>query len=114
MCFLILNIPNTNELYYEYLYGYSNRLLNAANINQGDMSYSVLNTYDKDGNITTLKRYGDNNIVTDDFNYQYYSGTNKLSKVSGAIDQYSYDLNGNVTRDTINYNFNIQYDHRNL
>jgi RHS repeat-associated protein len=61
-----------------------------------------------------LKRYGDNNNLTDNFNYQYYSGTNKLSKVSGAIDQNSYDLNGNVTRDTINYNFNIQYDHRNL
>ena len=78
------------------------------------MSYSVLNTYDKDGNLTTLKRYGDNNVINDDFTYQYYSGTNKLSKVTGAEDQYSYDLNGNVTRDTINYNFNIQYDHRNL
>ena len=114
MSFLILNIPNTNELYYEYSYDNSNRLLNAINSNQGDMSYLVLNTYDKEGNLTTLKRYGDNNVVTDDFNYQYYSGTNKLSKVSGAEDQYSYDLNGNVTRDTINYNFNIQYDHRNL
>jgi RHS repeat-associated protein len=109
------NFPQNNyNLYYNYTYDNSNRLLNAINTNQGDMSFSVLNTYDKDGNITTLKRYGDNNVITDDFNYQYYSGTNKLSKVSEAIDQYSYDLNGNVTRDTINYNFNIQYDHRNL
>ena len=109
------NFPQNNyNLYYNYTYDNSNRLLNAINSNQGDMSFSVLNTYDKDGNITTLKRYGDNNIVTDDFNYQYYSGTNKLSKVTGTQDQYSYDLNGNVTRDTINYNFNIQYDHRNL
>ncbi|MCB0728883.1 MAG: RHS repeat protein, partial [Ignavibacteriae bacterium] len=105
---------NNYNLNYNFTYDYSNRLLEAVNINQGDKSFSVYNTYDKDGNLTTLKRYGDNNIVTDDFNYQYYSGTNKLSKVSGAEDQYNYDLNGNVTRDTINYNFNIQYDHRNL
>jgi hypothetical protein len=56
------NFPQNNyNLYYNYTYDNSNRLLNAINTNQGDMSFSVLNTYDKDGNITTLKRYGDNN-----------------------------------------------------
>lgn len=61
-----------------------------------------------------LQRYnGDGNII-DNFNYSYTSGTNKLRKVSGSADQYTYDQNGNLTSDEINRNKNIKYDHRNL
>ena len=84
------------------------------NINQGDNTYSVFNIYDIDGNLTTLKRYGDYNILADIFTYHYYSGTNKLRKVFGDIDQYNYDLNGYTVFDDLNGNYNILYDHRNL
>jgi len=52
--------------------------------------------------------------MQDNFTYQYYSGTNKLSRVSGNVDQFRYDLNGNVTTDSVYNNFSISYDHRNL
>ena len=54
---------NITEIDFSYSYDNSNRLLQALNINQGDNTYLVLNTYDKDGNLTTLKRYGDNNAL---------------------------------------------------
>ena len=46
--------------------------------------------------------------------YQYYSGTNRLKRVSGSNDQFMYDLNGNVTTDSLNKNTSAVYDHRNL
>lgn len=78
-------------------------------------SYRLFNTYDDDGNILTLKRYGGaNGGLEDNFVYSYYSGTNKLSKVTGSTDQYTYDLNGNMITDDLNSNIGILYDHRNL
>jgi len=79
-------------------------------------TFSILSTvsYDKDGNILTLQRNGSTGNSIDNFNYSYYSGTNKLSKVTGSVNQYTYDANGNMTRDDLNKNFDIIYDHRNL
>ena len=107
-------MQNRYNLNYKFSYDYSNRLLNAQNINQGDNTYSVFNTYDKDGNLTTLKRYGDYNILTDNFVYTYSPGTNKLTRVSSTTDQFRHDLNGNTINDELNGNYNILYDHRNL
>ncbi|HMS35465.1 MAG TPA: hypothetical protein PKC91_15395, partial [Ignavibacteria bacterium] len=107
-------MQNRYNLNYKYLYDNSNRLLEAHNIIQGDNTYSTYNTYDKDGNITTLKRYGDYNVLADNYIYTYSPGTNKLTRVSGAADQFRHDLNGNTINDELNGNHNILYDHRNL
>ncbi len=105
---------NMEDLVYKFTYDKSNRLLSATNTAGSSNEYAVENTYDKDGNILTLKRYGDAGVMQDDFAYQYYSGTNKLRKVTGSADQYQYDLNGNVTTDSLNKNSSAVYDHRNL
>ena len=105
---------NTEDLVYKFTYDKSNRLLSATNTAGSSNEYAVENTYDKDGNILSLKRYGDAGVLQDDFTYQFYSGTNKLRKVSGSADQYQYDLNGNVTTDSLNKNTSAVYDHRNL
>ena len=107
-------MQNRYNLNYKFSYDFSNRLLQALNINQGDNTYSVFNTYDNDGNLTTLKRYGDNNALKDNFVYAYSPGTNKTIRVSGAADQFSYDHNGNTILDDLNGNYNILYDIRNL
>ena len=44
----------------------------------------------------------------------YYSWTNELQRVTGSETQYTYDNNRNMTRDDLNDNTNIKYDHRNL
>ena len=102
----------TSDLYFNYTYDRSNRLLKGT-ISAGK-SYEIENTYDKDGNILTLKRYDYQGNYLDNFNYSYTSGTNKLRKVTGSADQYTYDQNGNMTSDEIYRNKNIKYDHRNL
>jgi RHS repeat-associated protein len=43
--------------------------------------YDETFTYDGNGNILQLKRYNATGAITDDFNYQYYNGTNKLRMV---------------------------------
>ena len=108
------NFANTEDLVYKFTYDKSNRLLSATNTAGSSNEYKIENTYDKDGNILTMKRYVDAGVIQDDFTYQYYSGTNKLSRVSGNVDQFRYDLNGNVTTDSVYNNFSISYDHRNL
>ena len=105
---------NTEDLVYKFTYDKSNRLLSATNTAGSSNEYAVENTYDKDGNILTLKRYGDAGVMQDDFAYQYYSGTNKLRKVTGTADQYQYDLNGNLKTDSLNKNTSAIYDNRNL
>ncbi len=67
-------------------------------------------TYDADGNFLTLSR----SYNGDGFNYEYYTGTNRLKKVTGESDQFIYDYNGNFTNDYFNNNTDIKYDHRNL
>ena len=82
-------------------------------------------TYDANGNIMKLRRYRDGNTLMDDMTYAYYHGnaSNQLHTVTdyGEMDQgfldydntmdYTYDANGNLTRDynkgidTIKYNY---------
>jgi len=70
-------------MYLKYIYDKSNRLLKDSALNYSDNTYNLINSYDNDGNILTLKRYGLNNNLSDNFNYSYYKSTNRLSSVSG-------------------------------
>jgi len=105
------NFTGTSDLTFTYKYDRSNRLTETKS---PDKTYELYNNYDKDGNMLTMQRNGSTGNSIDDFNYSYYSGTNKLSKVTGSVNQYTYDANGNLTRDDLNKNFDIIYDHRNL
>lgn len=105
------NFTNTYDLTFDYTYDKSNRLLSSITPAK---KFNLTNTYDKDGNILTLRRYGSSENLIDSFNYSYYSGTNKVSKVKGGSNQYTYDLNGSITKDDLNENSNIKYDYRNL
>ncbi|MEO8664855.1 MAG: hypothetical protein ABI462_05105, partial [Ignavibacteria bacterium] len=100
------------DLDFTYTYDASNRLLTASTSFVND-AYDLVNTYDYDGNLTTLTRKNDSGIVTDNFAYKYVTGKNQLTGVSGK-NQYSYDGNGNMTKDDLNQNSNIKYDYRNL
>ncbi|MDZ4712109.1 MAG: RHS repeat-associated core domain-containing protein [bacterium] len=108
------NFTRNDELTFIFTYDKSNRLLTSSLTGQTKNDYNLINSYDKDGNILTLDRYGSNENLIDDFNYTYYSGTNKLQRVSGAGNQFGYDLNGNLAQDYLNNNSEIVYDHRNL
>jgi len=109
------NFTNTSALNLNYTYDLSNRLLETENDNtQHKDDFKLGNAYDKDGNITELRRYSGSGSIMDNFYYSYYSGTNKLQKVSGSTTQYTYDSNGNMITDEVNRNRDIKYDHRNL
>ncbi|MCY7361480.1 MAG: hypothetical protein LH629_05325, partial [Ignavibacteria bacterium] len=88
-------------------------LTNTSNIHSGD-GYYLQNDYDKDGNLKNLLRRDSAGNDLDKFSYHYVSGTNKLDRVKGIKQQYRYDLNGNMIKDSLNSNYNILYDYRNL
>jgi YD repeat-containing protein len=106
---------NITSLQLTYTYDLSNRLVKGDfRPEQQNTKYDLINTYDKNGNILTLKRYGSSNNIVDNYSYTYISNTNKLSRVAGLSDQYTYDYTGNLTSDQLNYNYDMVYDHRNL
>ncbi|MBK8380464.1 MAG: RHS repeat-associated core domain-containing protein [Ignavibacteria bacterium] len=104
------SFANNANLNFSYTYDKSNRLLQS----EKGSSYKLINTYDKDGNILTLKRYGATANRIDSFNYVYNSGANRLNRVTGSISQYTYDANGNMISDNLNKNNYVRYDYRNL
>ncbi len=108
------SFSNQDNLSTSYTYDKSNCLLNANFTNTSDNTFDLTNTFDPDGNILTMQRYGSNNNLVDNFSYDYYTGTNRLKKVSGSSDQYTFDYNGNQVNDYLNNNTGIKYDHRNL
>jgi YD repeat-containing protein len=109
------NFDNTTDLNLTYTYDKSNRLLETENTNQEYKdNFKLENKFDKDGNILELKRYEGDGSMADNFNYAYYTNTNKLQRVTGSGTQYTYDANGNMITDDINRNKDIKYDYRNL
>jgi RHS repeat-associated protein len=128
---------------YGFDYDNLNRLKNAVyqkpdNAIAVTNSYNESMTYDKNGNILGLTRFGDLdasdfNIIIDDLLYTYDTGkANQLMKVvdmsghpegfkddtvdgwTDSNDDYSYDGNGNMTTDENKGITGIKYNHLNL
>jgi hypothetical protein len=119
---------------YGYKYDQLNRLKDATyqKSNVVTNMYNENLTYDKNGNIMTLKRNGDQDVQTgtigiDNLSYGYASNSNKLMTVvdnsnntSGFNDfnktgnDYAYDANGNMTLDKNKKITAITYNHLNL
>lgn len=121
---------------YGYKYDNLNRLKDATYQKAGliTSAYDENLTYDKNGNILTLKRKGDTDpqmqtIKIDDLTYTYKSSSsNQLAKVSdnpitatsgfkdgtNTGDDYTYDPNGNLQTDQNKNITAITYNHLNL
>jgi len=123
---------------YGFTYDDLNRMINAIyllpqKVNPKVDSYNESLTYDKNGNIITLKRNGNQEavipaITIDDLTYDYQTDTNQLIKVtdnptnatSGFVDganlpiEYNYDANGNMQTDVNKGITAIIYNHLNL
>ncbi|WP_315821516.1 hypothetical protein [Paraflavitalea speifideaquila] len=113
---------------YGYTYDKANRLKTAdfSQQNQGStawtnnpVDYTVSGLgYDANGNILSMKQRGlklGNSATIDSLNYQYLANSNQLQKVADGIadlspmgdfkdtalaaDDYTYDVNGNITKD---------------
>ena len=73
-------------------------------------------TYDKNGNILTMQRYGSNlNLMTHDYTYTYNHPTNgyALTNVSSSPNDYLYNAIGDMTYDGMN-DIQIEYNEINL
>ncbi|WP_296684153.1 RHS repeat-associated core domain-containing protein [Flavobacterium sp.] len=120
---------------YGYKYDNLNRLKDATYQKSSVVTrmYDENLTYDKNGNILTLKRNGDNDtqagtIGIDNLTYTYATNSNKLMRVTEAQptatsgfkdgnttgDDYVYDANGNMTVDKNKNISSIVYNHLNL
>ena len=115
---------------YQYHYDALNRIT-AAIDNTGNYNLNAI-SYDKNGNIRSLSRQGptDTNATTfglmDDLAYTYDTGNKLLSVTDSGTtntgfkdnnttgDDYSYDLNGNMTEDKNKRITNIDYNYLNL
>ncbi|MBV7269213.1 hypothetical protein KCG49_08435 [Winogradskyella sp. WHY3] len=119
---------------YRYTYDALNRIKVANYINPSatveDYSLSLVR-YDKNGNITSLRRHGligeDNTMdVIDNLSYSYQPLSNKLLAVHDSATEdgfkdgdnqdndYIYDINGNMTMDLNKGITKIAYNHLNL
>ena len=114
---------NGNTRTYTYGYDGLERLKSAAYSGSGNFSTSY--TYDKNGNIKALKRNAGSSSLADDLTYTY-SG-NRITKVKDAADnsglfkdgstattEYTYDNNGNLTKDSNKGIASITYNSLNL
>jgi RHS repeat-associated protein len=106
---------------YTFTYDGVNRMLNATH---GTGAYTEKVTlYDKNGNIKALQRYG--NGLIDNLTYTYSGNqltkvedatgnTNGFSNGASAANEYVYDNNGNLTKDSNKGITNIAYNSLNL
>ncbi|MGD1958295.1 MAG: RHS repeat-associated core domain-containing protein [Fulvivirga sp.] len=132
------SVNDEDEQLYTYGYDGLNRLINAKYAAKGSGSYdskqghySLPNiSYDLNGNITTLTRQGKNakDLIDeiDNLTYNYGSGGNQLKAVvdtevqdgfkdgNKGIDDYTYDANGNMTKDLNSGIINIVYNYLDL
>lgn len=122
------------ERAYGYQYDNLNRLKNAVYEKTGltTNAYDENLTYDKNGNIISLKRKGDldpqiQTIEMDNLIYTYPTNSNQLSKVDDSSnntsgfndfnktgDDFTYDANGNMITDKNKNITAITYNHLNL
>ncbi len=64
-------------------------------------AYDANYSYDNAGNFTALQRNGNTGRNQDNLSYNYTTGTNRLSSISGSTSAaYTYDSNGNVISDS--------------
>src|SRR5690606_36890137 len=97
----------TTNSTFTYSYDVLNRLKSGAST--GTVLIEAL-TYDDMGNIRTLRR--DNGTVIT-YNYNNSQKSNRLASLSGGLSgSFTYDLNGNATKDRTGMNF--AYNHLNL
>src|SRR5690606_15430757 len=97
----------TTNSTFTYSYDALNRLKSGAST--GTVMIEAL-TYDDMGNIRTLRR--DNGTVIT-YNYNNSQKSNRLASLSGGLSgSFTYDLNGNATKDRTGMNF--AYNHLNL
>lgn len=110
-------IANDSPIY-NYSYDEANQLTMADyhNPNAGTYNYDVRSiSYDKSGNFEELTRYR-NSSTDDDFDYRYYSGTNRLMNVEGSstAQDYTYDRIGNMVSNQDRDITSIAYNGSNL
>ncbi|WP_322970751.1 DUF6443 domain-containing protein [Faecalibacter sp. LW9] len=133
--------PNQSVRSYDYKYDGLNRLEDAffykgTGANQINYFNEGL-TYDKNGNIQSLVRYGSNEtqpILIDQLSYEYANKENQLTEFSNRLNRvtdssnntngfsdgntngldYDYDVNGNLTKDLNKGITNIIYNYLNL
>ncbi|MGV0752007.1 DUF6443 domain-containing protein [Empedobacter brevis] len=119
---------------YDYNYDGLNRLTNAGYSNLSKDfagTYDEQLSYDHNGNILTLKRYGQTEQSTPrlidnlTYNYENAEKSNRLLKVTDSSNtlgfndgnktgnDYTYDINGNLKTD-LNKGIEIEYNHLNL
>ena len=111
-------LPGSTEDRYTYAYSYDSfgRLTESAryagfSVNPNNIFTEKNLTYDRNGNILTLTRYGNGNAtIKDNFIYSYDG--NRLKHLAGTAD-YQYDGNGNMTLDALR-NITLTYDINNL
>jgi hypothetical protein len=126
---------------YDFTYDNANRLLAAGFTQQtgsawnisANVDYSVSNLqYDANGNIMTMQqkgKLGATSPIIDNLTYSYINSGNRLEKVTDAITadnkvgnfrdsvavvDYTYDTNGNLTKDLNKRISAITYNHLNL
>jgi RHS repeat-associated protein len=119
---------------YGYKYDSLNRLKDATYQKSGQVTgmYNENLSYDKNGNIMNLSRYGDRDeqylpIQIDNLGYNYGTNSNQLKSVTDATNNtsgfkdgittgndYEYDVNGNMTVDKNKNITAITYNHLNL
>ena len=131
---------NNSEQNYSFTYDGANRMLDAIYSESYSMNQNVdrytekVTEYDKNGNIKKLQRYGQTGSTTyglvDNLTYTYNG--NKVTRVDDAVtatsytsgtnfvngantnNEYTYDANGNLTKDLNKGISNIQYNSLNL
>ncbi|AUC13875.1 hypothetical protein BTO06_01325 [Tenacibaculum sp. SZ-18] len=128
------NVDNTRKTY-NYTYDALNRITNASGVSTSNYDVGHNNipiSYDKNGNIMRLYRYGHTNAGATTFGgmdnlYYTYDNGNKLLKVTDIANKtygfkdgansgndYTYDANGNMISDANKGITSIEYNHLNL
>jgi len=111
------NIQNLGNTGFNYKYDQLNRLILQKGwklIENGDNytktgiedSYSMNLTYDADGNIKKLIRFGDNNRLMDELKYNYYAGTNRLEYIDDRVSDNVYQNIDLDKQSPGNYSYN--------